>query len=298
MTATGMTEAKVFRDYSRAELDRQYNNRAAVPESPELYAAWRELGAALLDAHAHRLDVPYGPGVRQKLDIILPDPTLSGPGPYPVNVFFHGGYWSSRSKSDLTFTAKPFVEAGAVAVIAGYPLMPDVDLNELIRQCRTAVAWVDANAADINVDPGRLFVSGNSAGGHITAMLMATDWPTFADAPANLIKGGCALSGVFDLEPLRHCYMRDDLKLSADDVARNSPVAFESAPSAPFIVAVGGDESDEFKRQSAELAEAWNGRGGACTPITVPGCNHFTIVAEFADPKTELAFATVRQMGI
>ncbi len=222
----------------------------------------------------------------------MPDPALSGPGPYPVNVYFHGGYWSSRSKSDLTLTARPFVEAGAVAVIAGYTLMPEVNLNELIGQCRAAVAWVHANAAEINVDPERLFVSGNSAGGHITAMLMATK------DLADKIKGGCALSGLFDLEPLRHCYMHDDLKLSPDDVIQNSPVGFDTITSAPFIIAVGGDESDEFKRQSSEFVEAWNGRGGACTPMTIPGCNHFTIVAEFADPTTELAIAAVRQMAL
>ncbi len=285
-----MNEPLVFRRYTRAELDRQYNNRAAVPEFLDLYAAWRDPAATLLRTYAHRLDAPYGPSEREKLDIIMPDPARHGPGPYPVNVYFHGGYWSSRSKSDLTLTARPFVEAGAVAVIAGYTLMPDVDLNELVAQCRAAVAWVHANAAEINADPDRLFVSGNSAGGHIAAMLIADG--------AIPIKGGCALSGVFDLEPLRHCYMHDELKFSADDVLRNSPMIFDPVPAAPFIVAVGGDESDEFKRQSAELVEAWNERGGNCTPMTIPGCNHFTIVAEFADPKTQLAIAAVRQMGL
>jgi len=287
-----MNETLVFRNYTRAELNRQYNNRAAVPEFLDLYAAWRKAGAALLDVHVHHLDVPYGIGEREKLDIIMPNPALSGPGPYPVNVYFHGGYWSSRSKSDLILTATPFVEAGAVAVIAGYTLMPDVNLNDLIGQCRSAVSWVHTNATEINVDPERLFVSGNSAGGHITAMLMASNWPT------NIIKGGCALSGVFDLEPLRHCYINDELKLSFDDITRNSPIAFDSVPQEPLIVAVGSEESDEFKRQSSEFTKAWNGRAGACTQMVITGCNHFTIVAEFADPTTELAISAIRQMGL
>jgi len=289
-----MTDDTVFGTYDQAGLDAQYNNRAAVPEHVQLVENWVQNGQALISEFEHRLDVPYGSGEAEKLDIILP----KSPGPHPVNIYFHGGFWKSRSKADLTIASRALVENGAIAIIVGYGLIPTVTIDELVRQCRAAVAWTHTNAESLGGDPGRLFVSGNSAGGHLTAMLMATNWPAACGLPADIVRGGCSLSGLFDLEPVRLCYIQEDLGLTEEEVRRNSPVKLKPATSAPIIVAVGGDESDEFHRQSQNLTDAWNNAGGDCRLMIRPGVNHFTIVSEFADASSGLARAYIELMNL
>jgi arylformamidase len=289
-----VTDSAVFKTYDQASLDAQYNNRAAVLKHIQIVESWARDGQSLLAEFEHRLNVPYGGTEAEKLDIILP----KSPAPHPINVYFHGGFWMSRSKGDLSTAARATVESGAITIVVGYALVPTVTIDELVRQCRAAVAWTHANAASLGGDPDRIFVSGNSAGGHLVAMLMATDWPAACGLPADLIRGGCSLSGVFDLEPIRLCYIQDTLGLTEDEVRRNSPINLEPATGAPLIVAVGGDESDEFHRQSQDLADAWNNTGGDCRLMTRPGINHFTIVTEFADARSDLAQAFIELMGL
>ncbi|MDD9876196.1 MAG: alpha/beta hydrolase [Magnetovibrio sp.] len=289
-----MAGSTVYADFDQAGLDAQYNNRAHVPEHVELYAGWEKICAEVLERFDHRLDVKYGSSPREALDVVLPD----GPGPHPALLYIHGGYWMSRSKSDQTFLAAPYAAAGAAFVLVEYDLMPDVRMADIVRQCRDAAAWVHANAADLNIDPDRLFVSGHSAGGHLTAMLAETDWPAHAGAPADLMKGGAALSGIYDLEPIRHTYMQETLGLSAEEVAANSPIHTDPAPKVPLIVAPGGGETDEFRRQSRDFADAWNGRGGDCVYMERPDMNHFTILDDLADGDGGLFKAIAGQMGL
>ena len=282
-----------FRDYDRAALDAQYDNRAAVPEHVEYYERWGRDCAAVRSAYAPLLDVAYGASDAETLDVF---PAAGGRA--PVQVFFHGGYWMSRDKSDFGFLAPAFVDAGAALVVVNYALVPDVAMEELVRQCRLSVAWVHGNAASFGGDAGRIFVSGHSAGGHLVAMMMATDWPAFAGLPRDLVKGGCAISGVFDLEPVRLCYLNDTLGLTPAQVADNSPVRLAPLSESPLILAVGGDESAEFRRQSADLDAAWSERGAPVRVITRPGLDHFTILADFADRESPLTRAVLAQMGL
>ncbi|MFQ5983620.1 MAG: alpha/beta hydrolase, partial [Woeseiaceae bacterium] len=174
-----MKEKNLFRGYDRTALDAQYNARAAVPEHVEIVERWQRDGAVVRSEFAAHLDIAYGPSDAEKLDVF----PARGPGPAPVQVFFHGGYWMSRNKSNFSFLARTFVPAGAVFVSVNYALLPTVDMDELVRQCRVAVAWTHDNIAAHGGDPDRIFVSGHSAGGHIVAMLMATDWPALAGLP-------------------------------------------------------------------------------------------------------------------
>ncbi len=296
-----MNDVPIYQGYDRAGLDAQYDNRARVPGHPDIHAAYEAQGDAVLADFDNRLDVSYGPSAEETLDIYLPKNAAdSTTGAMPVNVFLHGGYWYSRHKNDFRFLARGMVPSGAALVVVNYALVPSVDLDELVRQCRAAIAWTYRNATTFGGDSERIFVSGHSAGGHLTAMMMTTAWPAFEDGlAANVIKGGAALSGIYDLTPMPLGSMHDTLQFTPDQVARNSPIALTPATKAPLIVGVGGDESEEFLRQSQAFAEQWGAPGGLeCWMVTLDGINHFTILGEFADPKSVLTQTVLKQMGL
>ncbi|MCH7864062.1 MAG: alpha/beta hydrolase, partial [Proteobacteria bacterium] len=286
-----MDNANLYQGYDQQGLDAQYNNRARVPEHVEIHTGWETEGEAVLAEFDTRLDVAYGPGPEETLDVYLPKNAEGA----PIHIFIHGGYWFSRHKDDFRFLARGLVPAGAVLVIVNYALVPQVNLDELVRQCRAAVAWTHGNAATFGGDRERIFVSGHSAGGHLTAMMMATDWPAFGDGlPPDLVKGGCAISGIYDLEPIRLTFMQETLGFTPEQVARNSPLSLSPATEAPLIITVGGDESEEFLRQSEELNAAWGSRT-QCDLTVLSGVNHFTILAAFADPGNALTRAALKQ---
>ncbi|MFQ6022625.1 MAG: alpha/beta hydrolase [Acidiferrobacterales bacterium] len=289
-----MNSETLYRGYDRTALDTQYNARAAVPEHVQIVERWEHDGVQVCHEFGPHLDLAYGASAPERLDLFPVSTAESS----PVQVFFHGGYWMGRDKSTFRFLARTFVPAGAVFITVNYGLIPTVDMDELVRQCRAAMMWVYKNVAKYGGDPGRIFVSGHSAGGHIVAMLMATDWSAFAGLPGDLIKAGCSVSGLFELEPMRLCYLHDTLNLDADQVARNSPIRLAPFSREPLIIAVGGAESDEFRRQSVELGATWNQRGASCQVMERPGLNHYTIVEEFADRARPLGQAVMSQMGM
>jgi arylformamidase len=283
----------IFRGYDRQALDREYNNRAKVASSADYLARYPRESEATRRALASRLDVPYGPSPAETLDIF----PAAGPGPAPVNVFIHGGYWMALDKRDFSFVARAFQPAGVATVVVNYALIPSVDMDELVRQCRAAVAWVHRHAASFGGDPDRLFVSGHSAGGHLTAMCLATDWRAFG-APPDAVKGGAGVSGLYDLEPIRLCYLNDTLKLDAVVARRNSPVHLAPTSRAPLLLPVGGLEGPEYHRQSDDLAAAWRRHGVACEVLDMAGIDHFSIIGQLEDPASELGRAILGQMGL
>jgi arylformamidase len=286
--------AKVFRDLDQAELDLEYNNRQRVPEFEQLYESWVGPCRQIIDDFDTKLGLSYGAGTREIIDLIQPASTP----PVAVNLYIHGGYWMSRDISDQTFTARPFVEAGAAFGLLEYDLMPGVRMTDIVDQCRRAVAWIYDNADNLNIDRERIYVSGHSAGGHLTAMVVATDWPTFCGGPADMVKGGCAISGIYELAPIQLTYMQATLGLTDEEVRDFSPIRFANVPKSPMIVVPGESESVEFRRQSRDFVDDWNAKGGNCTYLEAPGCNHFTILPDFANADSRLARATLAQMGL
>jgi arylformamidase len=237
-------------------------------------------------------DVPYGESALERLDIYPAAGTNA-----PVMIFIHGGYWQRFDKADVAFLAEAFVASGVTLVTLNYNLCPAVSLDRIVAEVRAGCAWVGRHIAEHGGDPERIFVSGNSAGGHLTAMMLATDWPAFdAALPADMLKGGLAISGIYDLEPLLHTSINDAVGLDLDAARRNSPVLLQPRSAAPLVIAVGALESDEFHRQAKLLADTWSAI--PTRTMAVEGCHHYNILLELAEPGTLLMQAALGLMAV
>jgi arylformamidase len=279
----------LYRGYDRAALDAQYNNRGLVPDFANYFERWKISSAtARAGAGDAVLDVPYGPTAMEKLDIFRA--AGKTPGKPPILVFIHGGYWRAMDKSDFSYPAPPYVDAGITYVSINYGLTPAVTLDELIRQARAAVEFLYRNPQVHGGDVNRLYVSGHSAGGHLAPLVMTADWPA-TGLPADVVKGAVAISGLYDLEPIRLSYLNEGMNLDEASVRRNSPI--HGLPPAnraqgPLVLSVGGDESPEFRRQQADYAAAWRKTQRAAAIVDAPGRNHFSVIDAFADPQHAL----------
>ncbi|MGE0715332.1 MAG: alpha/beta hydrolase [Alphaproteobacteria bacterium] len=269
---------EVFHGYDQAALDAQYNARAAVPDHPAVIQRWDTVGAGALDRLAPQRDLAYGDGLLETVDIYPARATAA-----PVLIFIHGGYWQWRDKKDFVFLAEPWVAAGALVVMANYPLAPVAAMDEIVDSCRRMVAWTAARAAGMGGDPARIWVAGHSAGGHLTAEMLATDWRRFGYA-RNPLAGGFALSGLYELEPIRLTYLNEVLGMDAEAAQRASPALHPPTDAPPLLCAVGGAETAEFHRQQSALVAAWRAAGCMVETVDAPGRNHFTILDAFADP--------------
>jgi arylformamidase len=278
-----------------AWYDAQYDNRARVPEHPQILARWATASAATrAGSPAARLDVPYGDDAAERLDI-FPAP---GPEPAPILVYFHGGYWRALDKSDFSFVAPSFNADGAAVVVPNYALCPAASIEQIALQAASAVAWTWRNAATFGGDPQRIAVAGHSAGGHLVAMLLSCRWKQLADdLPLQPLAGGLSISGLYDLEPIRLTpFLQPDLRLTPSSVKRLSP-AFFPRPRVRLFAVAGGDESDEFVRQNVLIRDVW---GPTAVPVceTVAGKDHFTVLEGFVDPAGRLHDLALRLLGL
>jgi len=280
-------------DRSPEWYDAQYNNRARIPEHLEILREWADRSAETRAGLPCALDLAYGSDPSERLDVFAPRARGA-----PVLVYLHGGYWRALDKRDQSFVAPPLVSAGAMVVLPNYALCPAVGIEQIVLQLVQALAWVWRHAADHGGDPARIVVAGHSAGGHLAAMLLACDWPAVApDLPADLVKGALAISGVFELEPLRHApFLAPDLHLDAASALRLSPAAMP-APRGRLVAVVGGDESEEFLRQNALIASAW---GPDAVPVCepVPGRHHMNVLHELAEPASRTHRLALQLLGL
>jgi arylformamidase len=274
----------------QAFLSREYNNRELFPDHPRHFARWTESSARARSTMTCFLDRAYGRSPGETLDIF---PSRKGDG--SALMFIHGGYWRSLDKRDFSYLAPAWVDAGVSLVVVNYDLCPAVSLERIVQQMLAASVWLYRHAEQYGMDEERLFVSGHSAGGHLTAMMLAALWPVIdASLPRNLYKGGLAVSGVYDLRPLVHVdWLSNDLRLDDDAAFKASPAFLPPASRAPLSLAVGGLESSEFKRQNALLAERW--KRVLQEDVPMPGTDHFTVVDGLADPGSAL-FAAARRL--
>lgn len=280
---------------------RQYNARAAIPDHPYVFTRWVRESAQVRRSSAALLDLAYGESAGERLDLF---PARTGGA--PLLVFIHGGWWRSLDKSDFSFIAPAYLRAGFNVALTNYTLAPEASIEQIVRQQTRALIWLYRHADQYDFDCDRLFVAGHSAGAHLAAMMLASAWPQLDLAaagepaaeppineplPADMLKAGILLSGVYDLQPLTQApFVNIDLQLTPSRARLLSPAAL-AAPATPFITAVGGLESDEFKRQTALLGQSWN--RGHRADIALPDANHLTICDAFATPGDPLFEASV-----
>jgi len=256
----------------------EYNNRRRVPEHPQIAARWQAASAAYRQAARAELDQPYGSAERQRYDLFH-----AGPATAPLVVYVHGGYWQRGDREDYAFVARALNAAGVDVALPSYSLCPSVSVMQIVDELRLCLAALWGKTKKHPV------VIGHSAGGHLTAAMLATDWSRMAGVPADLVRAGCPISGVFELAPLVGTSINDLVGLDRPSAEAASPLLWPAPPKgSTMVAAVGGDESSEFHRQAAVIADAW-GRAGLKTEyLSVPATNHFTVVDELTKPESDL----------
>jgi arylformamidase len=265
-------------------LDREYNPRVQISNFGDFFARWKAQARSACESLEARLDLPYGTAPAETLDYFPAARANS-----PLLIFIHGGYWRALDKADFSWVAPAYVAAGISVAVVNYALAPRTPVPEIVRQVRRACAWIHGSAADLQCDPKRLYCCGHSAGGHLTAMMLATDWPALSPSlPRRLLAGALTISGIFDVRPLTRAeFLRKDLGLDENAAREISPAFLGLQNEAPLLRAVGALESGEFHRQSEMIGAHWP---SACTTglIDVPGCDHFSVCDALATPGSVL----------
>jgi arylformamidase len=256
------------------DYEAEYNNRRRVPEHVEINERWSLLAAAYRLAGDTRMNQPYGKRERQRYDIFLVEDKDA-----PLIVYIHGGYWQRGDRKDYSFLARELNANGITVAIPSYSLCPAASVMEIADEIQMCIATLWRQMRK------RPMVVGHSAGGHLTAEMLARDWSGFAGVPADLVQRGYAISGIFDLAPLIGTSINEAVGLTPGTARAASPLFRPPPPKGRrFVAAVGGDESEEFLRQSRDIAENWRNAGVNASCEIIPGTNHFTVVDELIRP--------------
>jgi arylformamidase len=261
----------------------EYNNRARVPEHPQIFARWardaEDYRAQAMQERRAELGLMYGSTLRQFIDLFAPRPEVTA----PLALFIHGGYWRSLDPSLFSHMARGLNAHGVAVAVVGYDLCPEVTIAEIIEQIRHACLFLWLRTGQ------RMMIYGHSAGGHLAGAMVATDWQVrYPKAPADLIPAAYSISGLFDLTPLVGIPMAQDLRLDANDVRHVSPLFWPVPAGRVFDAVVGGLESSEFLRQSRTVAETWGKAGMHTRYEAIAGTNHFTVIDALVDPKSPM----------
>jgi arylformamidase len=268
-----------WRTLSQQELDIGFNNGVAVPESADIVAGWDQRSALLRAQYPEHLDLRYGPRERNGIDF------LKAAEGGPTLLFIHGGYWQTRAKETFSaFAAGPMAHGINVALI-GYTLAPDAALEEIVREIHAGLDFLAAQLPALGGDTDRIVVSGWSAGGHLTSMALSHPH----------VKAGMAISGIYDLEPIRHSYLNVKLGLDEAVARRNSPVMQAGGVAKPLSLVVGSAELPLLRRQTADFA---NHRARFGLPVTyeeIPEANHFSVMEALLLPDGRIT-TLIRQL--
>ena len=265
-------------------LEKEYNNRALVPDHGEFFARWQRDSEYVRKTIDARLDLPYGPDGRHRIDLF---PAKDARG---TLVFIHGGYWRSLDKSMFSWLAAPWTAAGFNVAMPNYRLCPDVLIGDIVSDALAATNWLFRAGPSHGIAMERVVISGHSAGGHLAAAIFASPASSMEFDPARVV-GGVPISGIFDFEPLMAHSFNSDFKLDRAQVARLDLHDKKPTIKAPLIVAAGAAESSEFRRQSRCLADAWGTQVKAL--MLLPSLHHFSVVDAFAERGQPLYEASI-----
>jgi arylformamidase len=265
------------------DYELEYNNRARVPENPSIMAGWAKDAAAYRARHIPQA-ISYGAGARNIIDF------FPGSDEERVVVFIHGGYWQALDGTFFSHLAAGLNAHGISVAIPSYDLCPEVTVENIVVQMRMATR--------VLARPGRsLVISGHSAGGHLAACMLATDWPGFdATLPKDVVAAAYGISGLFDLEPLLGTSINKALRLDAATARAVSPLFWPAPERGSFDAVVGANESSEYFRQSKTIVDRWGAAGVATRFGTISDANHFTAIAPLADPKSPMV-ARLRELA-
>ena len=258
-----------WRKMSREEVDRGLNNGAAVAGSADIIAGWEMRSAALRQRHRQHLDLRYGPRERNRIDF------LTSRDNAPTLLFIHGGYWQHRAKEIFTVVAEGPMVHGINVALMGYTLAPDATLDEIVAEIHAGIDFVAGQLPALGAAPGGIVVSGWSAGGHLTSMALSNQH----------VRAGVAISGIYDLEPIRHSYLDEKLRLDEAMSRRNSPMMTAGGPAKPLSLVVGSAELPLLRKQTADFTGHRARHGLPVTYEEIPGANHFTIMDEMIAPN-------------
>jgi len=281
-----------YRNFRPDELEFQYNPRVSVPEYPQLAEVRSAKSRTVRDSAKSWLNIAYGTSPREALDIYAGEKAGG-----PALVYIHGGYWRSGSKEDNANFVPAFTQRGATVALVEYDLCPQVTVSDIVGETRSAVAWVYRNIAGYGGNPGKIYLAGSSAGGHLTAMALANDWEK-QTLPRDIIKGALAMSGVYDLDMVMRISVQEEVRLTPELVRENNPFLHPPLARCPILVAVGGAEPKGWQQMSEDYFNYCKARGLSVEYLVVPGANHYTVPEGLANEKNPLAKAMLKQMGL
>jgi acetyl esterase/lipase len=273
------SDAPDWRSMSQHELDLGLNNSTAVAGSGELVNGWEQRSADMRERHPDHIDLRYGPRERNRIDF------LKSRDKAPTLLFIHGGYWQMRAKEAFTMFAEGAMAHGINVALIGYTLAPEATLEAIVAEIHQGIDYLAGQLPVLGADGGGIVVSGWSAGGHLTAMALSHP----------LVKAGMAISGIFDLEPIRHSYLNVKLKLDGPMSRRNSPMAQPGGPMKPLALVVGAAELPLLRKQTADFAGHRAKYGLPVAYEEIPGANHFSIMDEMHSPQGRIT-TMIRQL--
>ncbi len=273
------SDAPDWRAMSREELDRGLNNSLAVAGSGDIVVGWGQRSAALRQRHPAHLDLRYGPRERNRIDF------LKAADKAPTLLFVHGGYWQMRAKEFFTLVAEGPMAHGINVALTGYTLAPDATLDEIVAEVHAAIGYLARELPALGGDGKGIVVSGWSAGGHLTAMALSHPF----------VRAGLGISGIYELEPIRHSYLNEKVRLDEEASRRNSPVKQATGPLKPLSLVVGSAELPLLRQQTADFACYRARHGLAVSYEEIPGANHFTIMDEMIAPQGRIT-ALIREL--
>jgi len=291
----------MYREFDKNQLETQYSPSSCVDDIMVYINQYIHSSANNLDVakvqDAVLENIAYGEDEDERIDLFLPFADTRWQK--KLQVYIHGGYWQELSKNESSFAANNFQSHGCHFAVVNYSLAPKANMSEIVEQNRQALVYLYRNAERLGYNKEEIYLSGSSAGGHLCLMMALTDWRQYGeDLPADLVKGVCAVSGVYDLEPIALTYVNNPLNLSANEIRQFSPLRHITQPLCPMILAFGDNETSEFKRHSLEMLEAIEKVQGETPFAEIHGRNHFNVILDLGDRDTWLFKQVAVQMGL